>query len=50
MRLIEAEARVYDEAPRFLAGVKQALEVQKREQRLRNRLGATTRTRNSEVD
>ena len=44
VRLIEAEARVYDEAPRFLAGVKQALEEFRREQqRLRNRLATGQR-------
>ena len=44
VRLIEAEAKVYDEAPRFLAGVKQALEEFKREQqRLKNRLATGQR-------
>jgi hypothetical protein len=44
VRLIEADARVYEEAPRFLDGVKQALEEFRREQqRLRNRLATGQR-------
>jgi hypothetical protein len=44
VRLIEAAARVYEEAPRFLAGVKQRLEEFRREQqRLRNRLSTEKR-------
>ena len=44
VRLIEAEAKVYDEAPRFLAGVKQALEeFRKQQQWQRNRLATGQR-------